>query len=342
MGLGRQRAATTAPAAAESPPYRRAGECFILAAATATSSPNVARANRTGDAPLALRVFAAPAPRGDGGAGGDTKGEGCATIGSGSDARRGDSRGSTPAPAAAAAAPCLARSVTSARSFASRARNARSSAVRRTAERCSKDTSGLFGLFFGLFSSLERNGVVFFAFSSRAGSGSGSGRASSTARRDASLPPASAVKKNAAESSAPPRAAARRRRAPRRESRHDAVASSALFGPAPAPAPAPAPSRARTSIIDVDAGFTFFFSSSPEYCGDEKGANNARRRVVVVVVVFVVVVVVEIVASRPGDPSASRLETGEAFFSFGTFGSIGFGFGLIAEPRATSSACSSA
>ena len=91
MGLGRQRAFTTAPAPAESPPYRRAGECFILAAATATSSPNVARANRTGDKPLALRVFKEPAPRGDSsGAGGDTKGEGCATIGSGSDARRGD------------------------------------------------------------------------------------------------------------------------------------------------------------------------------------------------------------------------------------------------------------
>jgi hypothetical protein len=86
------------------------------------------------------------------------------------------------------------------------------------------------------------------------------------------------------------------------------------------------------SIIELDAGFTS--SSSPEYRVDEKGANNARRRVVVVVVVVVV-------ASRPGDPSSSRLEAGlTAFCSFGTFGLIGFG--LIAEPRATSSACSSA
>jgi hypothetical protein len=85
------------------------------------------------------------------------------------------------------------------------------------------------------------------------------------------------------------------------------------------------------SIIELDAGFTS--SSSPEYRVDEKGANNARRRVVVVVVV--------VVASRPGDPSSSRLEAGlTAFCSFGTFGLIGFG--LIAEPRATSSACSSA
>jgi hypothetical protein len=87
------------------------------------------------------------------------------------------------------------------------------------------------------------------------------------------------------------------------------------------------------SIIELDAGFTS--SSSPEYRVDEKGANNARRRVVVVVVVVVVV------ASRPGDPSSSRLEAGlTAFRSFGTFGLIGFG--LIAEPRATSSNCSSA
>jgi hypothetical protein len=85
------------------------------------------------------------------------------------------------------------------------------------------------------------------------------------------------------------------------------------------------------SIIELDAGFTS--SSSPEYRVDEKGANNARRRVVVVVVV--------VVASRPGDPSSSRLEAGlTAFCSFGTFGLIGFG--LTAEPRATSSACSSA
>jgi hypothetical protein len=85
------------------------------------------------------------------------------------------------------------------------------------------------------------------------------------------------------------------------------------------------------SIIELDAGFTS--SSSPEYRVDEKGANNARRRVVVVVVV--------VVASRPGDPSSSRLEAGlTAFCSFGTFGLIGFG--LIAEPRATSSNCSSA
>jgi hypothetical protein len=85
------------------------------------------------------------------------------------------------------------------------------------------------------------------------------------------------------------------------------------------------------SIIELDAGFAS--SSSPEYRVDEKGANNARRRVVVVVVV--------VVASRPGDPSSSRLEAGlTAFCSFGTFGLIGFG--LIAEPRATSSACSSA
>jgi hypothetical protein len=85
------------------------------------------------------------------------------------------------------------------------------------------------------------------------------------------------------------------------------------------------------SIIELDAGFTS--SSSPEYRVDEKGANNARRRVVVVVVV--------VVASRPGDPSSSRLEAGlTAFCSFGTFGLTGFG--LIAEPRATSSACSSA
>jgi hypothetical protein len=89
------------------------------------------------------------------------------------------------------------------------------------------------------------------------------------------------------------------------------------------------------SIIELDAGFAS--SSSPEYRVDEKGANNARRRVVVVIVVVVVVVV----ASRPGDPSSSRLEAGlTAFCSFGTFGLIGFG--LIAEPRATSSACSSA
>jgi hypothetical protein len=85
------------------------------------------------------------------------------------------------------------------------------------------------------------------------------------------------------------------------------------------------------SIIELDAGFTS--SSSPEYRVDEKGANNARRRVVVVVGV--------VVASRPGDPSSSRLEAGlTAFCSFGTFGLTGFG--LIAEPRATSSACSSA
>jgi len=85
------------------------------------------------------------------------------------------------------------------------------------------------------------------------------------------------------------------------------------------------------SIIELDAGFAS--SSSPEYRVDEKGANNARRRVVVVVVV--------VVASRPGDPSSSRLEAGlTAFCSFGTFDLIGFG--LIAEPRATSSACSSA
>jgi hypothetical protein len=85
------------------------------------------------------------------------------------------------------------------------------------------------------------------------------------------------------------------------------------------------------SIIELDAGFTS--SSSPEYRVDEKGANNARRRVVVVVVV--------VVASRPGDPSSSRLEAGlTAFCSFGTFGLIGFV--LTAEPRATSSACSSA
>ena len=180
-------------------------------------------------------------------------------MGSGSDARSGDApRGCTSA-AAAAAAPWRARSVTSARSFASRARNARSSAVRRSASRCSNDKAGPRGE--------RRVSFVSFSFVCRLAVGSGwiagdaSGeRAARSAEED--------------DGSTLPRAAARRKRAPRRESRQGAVASSTRS----------LRSRRVASAVSRSSAADAQFASLAVagLSSAESGANNARRRGAVV------------------------------------------------------------